>query len=233
MTTLTWPQAIVPATVTWHLEANTATYISPLTRAAQTTEMAGSRWVVDITLPPMQSAAWRTLTAFVARMRGQAGRAYVSPWHSPGSSAPTYGAGLDLTCDSTAKKADSSTPRADERYPTTLGTPVVYGAGQSGGSLVTSGWSPSAYAFKAGDLFHYDTTLGRTLHMVLDDIEADAFGRATLTIEPPIRTAPANAAALTIVNPSCVMRLKDNQAGAVSFQPGRWGRGALSMIETF
>lgn len=233
MTTLTWPAQFVPAGLVWHLEANTGSFVSPLTRAAQTTEIPGARWLADLTLPPQKADSWRAFTAFIARMRGQAGRAYVTPWQAAGSSAPTYTAGLDITVDNAIKKADSSTPRVDETYPVTLGAPVVSGAAQAGGSLITRGWSQACYVFKAGDFFHYDTSAGRTLHMVLDDTVSGGDGTCTLAIEPPIRTAPADGAALTILNPSCVMRLADDQVGAVSLARGAFGTTSLKLIETF
>ncbi len=233
MTTLTWPSAFVPSALTWHLEANTSTFQSPLTRGVQTAELAGARWKAELTLPPMQQAAWRSWVAFLAKMRGQAGRVYVVPWHAPGSSAPTYGAGLDLYCDNTSKKVDASTPLCDAVYPVTLGTPVIDGAAQSGNSIAMRGFTPSCYAFKAGDFFHYNTTAGRTLHMVVEDAITDAWGEVAVTVEPPIRTAPADAAAVTIANPSCVMRVADDANGAPAFTPGLRARVNVSLVESF
>lgn len=233
MAILSWPAAIVPATIDWHLEANTGSFVSPLTRATQTIEMAGARWVAEITLPTMTRDTWRAWTAFAARMRGQAGRVYVKPWHGTGSSAPTFAAGLEISCDSTAKKADSSTPTVDARYPASLGTPLIKGAGQAGATIATDGWAPSAMIFEQGDFFCYDTSAGRTLHMVVEYTEADSSGNATLTVEPPIRTSPADNAALDIATPTCVMRLKDDSVGALSVAPGYFGSVNVSLIETF
>lgn len=233
MTTLTWPAAFVPSALTWHLEANTSTFQSPLTRGVQTAELAGARWTAELTLPPMQQTAWRSWVAFLTRMRGQAGRVYVVPWHAPGSSAPTYGAGLDLYCDSTSKKVDASTPLCDAVFPVTLGSPVIDGASQAGATVAMRGFTPSAYAFKAGDFFHYNTTAGRTLHMVVEDAIASPWGKVAVSVEPPIRTAPADGAAVTIANPSCVMRVKDDSNGAPSFTPGRRARVNVSLVESF
>ena len=233
MTTLTWPSTIIPQTVDWHLEANTGSFVSPLTRAVQTTELAGARWVAELTLPTMARDTWRTWAAFAAKMRGQAGRVYVKPWHGTGSTAPTYGAGLDITVDSTSKKCDSSTPTCDARLPTSLGTPLINGASQTGAAIVTDGWAPSAMIFDVGDFFSYDTTAGRTMHMVVEYTEADSTGAATLNVEPPIRTSPANNAALDITTPTCIMRLKDDSVGGLAVAPGYFGRANVSLIETF
>lgn len=233
MTTLTWPTGITPHTVDWHLEANTGSFVSPLTRAVQTTELAGARWVAEMTLPTMQRDTWRAWAAFAARMRGQAGRVYVKPWHGTGSSAPTFAAGLELTCDSTATRADSTTPTTDARYPASLGTPLINGASQTGADIVTDGWAPSAMIFEQGDFFCYDTTAGRTLHMVVEYTESDINGEATLSVEPPIRTSPADNAALNISTPTCVMRLKDDSVGALSVVPGYYGNVNISLVETF
>lgn len=233
MATLTWPASLEPASLTWHLEPNTGSFTSPLTRFTQTTEMAGARWVADLTIKTMSPARWRAWTAFLAQLRGQSGRVYVSPWHYDGELAPLYAVGTGPTADDTSPTADSTTPTADSGYPSSLGTPVVHGASQAGASLITRGWTPAMPIAAAGSFFHYDTSTGRTLHMVVADVEADASGHATLTIEPPIRTAPADGAALEIAAPSCIMRLESDKDGAPSFMPGIFGSTTVRLIEAF
>lgn len=233
MAILNWPQSIVPASVAWHLQANSASFESPLTRATQTTELAGARWVADLVLPTLKGADVRAWTVFLHSLRGMAGRAYVPPWHAGGVSVPVYPAGSGPTADWTTLRADTTTLTADNAYPTTLGTPVVDGAGQSGAALATRGWTPCTEAARAGDYFSYDTSAGRTLHMVVANVTADRNGRAVLPVEPPLRTAPADAAPLEIANPTCIMRLKDDDSGAPSFSPGRFMTSSVALVEVF
>lgn len=234
MTTLTWPAGFEPQRASWHLEANTSSFVSPLTRFAQTTEIPGARWVCDLTLPPTRTvASQRTWEVFLSKMRGMAGRVYVGPFHYSGEFATTWAAGTGTTADDTSPKADSTTPTADSGYISSLGTPVVQGAAQSGATLYTRGWTPGATIAEAGAYFSYDTSAGRTMHLVTADAQSDGSGYATLSIEPPIRTAPAHEAALEIVAPTCIMRLQDDRAGARNFGPGLEMGLSFGLIEVF
>jgi hypothetical protein len=82
------------------------------------------------------------------------------------------------------------------------GTPLVNGAGQSGSSLITDGWTASTAVLKAGDVI----TVAGVLQLleVAADVTSDGSGNATLAIDPPIAVAssPADNAALTINSPA-------------------------------
>ena len=100
------------------------------------------------------------------------------------------------------------------------GTPVVSGAGQTGSSLVTSGWSNSiANLLNVGDVFTVagvhainpksrQSTGSLQQFVVTAAASSNGSGQATLSIYPPITTAgayqtvdasPANGAAITVV----------------------------------
>lgn len=87
------------------------------------------------------------------------------------------------------------------------GTPVVSGASQTGTTLVTSGWTPStANILRAGDYF----TVNGELKMLVTDAASNGSGVATLTFEPPLRSSPPNAAAITTTKPAAVFKLDDD-----------------------
>lgn len=78
------------------------------------------------------------------------------------------------------------------------GTPLTNGAGQTGASLVTDGWTTSVTGLlKAGDVFtiagvfeinpqNYAST-GRLQHFVVqEDVDSDGSGNATISISPSI-----------------------------------------------
>lgn len=78
---------------------------------------------------------------------------------------------------------------------TGTGGVTVSGAGQTGSSIVTTGWpSSTSNVARAGDLISI-AGLGYTLE-VTDDANSSGVV-ATLKVNPPIWTAPANAAAVT------------------------------------
>jgi len=80
------------------------------------------------------------------------------------------------------------------------GAPLVKGAGQSGSTLVTDGWTPSAYipmgkwiSFTvSGLIFAYRTTAA---------VAANSAGEADLPIRPMLRASPADNAAISF-NPA-------------------------------
>jgi hypothetical protein len=233
MTTLTLPSFIVPNQLTWHLEPNTGVFASPLTRAAQTIELPGARWVCEMGLPSMAPARWRAYTAWIAKMRGQSGRVYVTPPHYLGITAPTW------TPNPSALRADNATVTADssalvnQESRSAWGTPVIDGASQAGDSVRTRGWVNDAQVMAAGDYLSYDTTRGRTLHMVVEDAISDGYGEVSIRVEPPIRTAPADGAVVETQAPSCVMTLQGGMTGAPSFGYGLRVSVNLSLVEVF
>jgi len=85
-----------------------------------------------------------------------------------------------------------------------VGTPVVNGAGQSGYTLATRGWTASA----TGVLLDGDCIqIGYRLHRVTADANADSSGHATLAIWPPLRETPADGATIQTSNCKGIFRL--------------------------
>lgn len=114
---------------------------------------------------------------------------------------------------------------------TPTGTPIVSGAGQNGSVLLTSGWTINTTVLKVGDYFSFPTSRGQELHIVTADVISDGSGVANMFIAPGIRTAPANAAAITVNNPSCIMQLKDDDQAQIIVDPPLIGRMTFDLIE--
>ena len=89
-----------------------------------------------------------------------------------------------------------------------LGSPLVNGAGQTGKSLIVDGWSAlETGLLLPGDYFE----VGGELKMATAQVVSDSSGEATLAFTPPLRTSPADGAALTLVNPKVTMMLADDE----------------------
>jgi hypothetical protein len=87
------------------------------------------------------------------------------------------------------------------------GPPRVNGAGQTGRDLAVEGLPPSLTgAFLPGDFVQIGTKLFR----VLDQVDSDADGQATLTLAPPVRVAPADDAPIIYHSPKGIFRAKSN-----------------------
>lgn len=84
---------------------------------------------------------------------------------------------------------------------TLANTVLVQGAGQTGRSIVTDGWPNSTTVLSAGDY----VTIGDQLLQLTSDVTSNGSGVATLTFEPPIRSAPADNAPVEYKNPYALM----------------------------
>jgi hypothetical protein len=116
MTTLTWPTLTRsgPRDFELTLEANTQTFVSPLSRATQTVEMPGARWLASFTLENLLEADTALLQAFMAKLRGRAGRFTLHNFARP-------------------------VPRG-----TASGSPLVKGGSQTGTALIIDGLAAGA-----------------------------------------------------------------------------------------
>ena len=190
MTILTLPTAPDFSDTRFGLVSNTQTGLeSPLNHTSQFLELPGARWKAEYALPPMSRALAATWVAFLVALRGRAGQFY----------------GFD----------PSVHPRRPRGSALSAGSLQVAGANQTGAILVVDGATPLAVdVFRTGDYLAYDVgSSGRQLHMVTSDATADSSGELSIPIEPPIRTSPAAGQPLILTDPSCVMRLVEDEVG--------------------
>ena len=92
------------------------------------------------------------------------------------------------------------------------GTPLVNGIGQTGQTLITDGWTPSqTNILKNDDYFQLGSGDTATLHSVVNgDVNSDVGGNTTFDFAPKIVTAPADNAAITILDPVGKFRMREN-----------------------
>lgn len=188
----------------WHLEFNTIVHTSPLDKSTESIEMPGAHWVGSVSFNTLNDAQLRVLQVFLDKLRGAAGRFYFSPLTAQlGSLATTGGVTVD-------------------------------GGSQVGTTINTAGWDPSEVGvLKAGDCFSFDTAKGREMKRVQAPVDSDATGKATITFEAPIRTAPADLAAIEIVQPTCMVMLEDDRQGRQSFRAPLFAAAGLKFKEAF
>jgi hypothetical protein len=95
------------------------------------------------------------------------------------------------------------------------GTPVVVNSGSTKTALKTSGWTAS----KTGILLPGDFVgVNGELKQVIDSVDSDSSGDATLTIEPPLRTIPDDDAAITTDKPTATFMLIDDKQASFQYQ---------------
>lgn len=186
MTILAFPTLTkaIPAMLEWSLVSNTQSFDSPLSGAVQTVEMPGARWKAAFSLENLGAADAALVQAFMAKLRGRAGRFYLHNFARP-------------------------TPRG-----TIAGTPLVKGASQTGASLLIDGCTVGT-TLLAGDYFGVNSEL----KLVVADATANGSGEMTLTFEPPLRSSPADNAAITTASPKAVFMLTGDETKWTSRAP--------------
>lgn len=178
---LTFPTSFGFSSFTIGIDHAVAVAESEFTFEAQVQEHQGVAWEISGTLELLNRDQAEEYNAFVAALKGRLGTFVVTP-------------------------AGSGTARG-----VATGTPLVKGAGQTGNTLITDGWTHSVTGIlKAGDFIQLGTGATATLHRVLADVNSDGSGNATFDISPKIVTAPADNAAIVVSNPVGVFRMKDN-----------------------
>ena len=204
MAILTFPPALAGrvTALDWHLQANTQTFTSPLSRATQSAELPGAMWIATLQMAPMREDRWRAWSAWVAQLRGAAGRFRLTPPHA------ALPAGGEVAGSLTVSQIVSSTV------------------------LRVAGLPPSTTSLRTGDLVHVVTGTDRQeLKILVADVETNGSGLALMTFEPPLRRQPAVGAAVVCNGPSAIMRFVDDDQGALSLAAGPKAVTRLSIVE--
>lgn len=152
--------------------------MSPFTGVQQVYAYTGQFWELDISLRPMDREEAEQWITFFMKLRG------------------AYGTFL-------MGDPNGATPRG-----VATGTPLVNGGSQTGDELITDGWTAGVTGIlKAGDYIQLGSAGSARLYKVLDDVNSDGSGNATLNIWPNLRSSPSNNATITVTNCKSNFRL--------------------------
>lgn len=121
-------------------------------------------------------------------------------------------------------------PATADKGGTGLGTGMVNGAGQTGKTLLTKGWTAGqAKLFKAGDYI----TFNNEMKMITADAASDGSGNAVLLITPAIRVSPANSVLIEVDNPYFPARLENDDMSRLQVSSPLIYNATFSIIEDF
>lgn len=156
---------------------------SPFTAKQQIFRYTGQFWEADITLPPMKRDDAEYWISFLLKLNGPFGTFLLGD------------------------------PNGGTARGVATGTPRVNGAGQTGYELITDGWTADTVGIlKAGDYIQIGVDLQTNFYKVLDDVDSDASGNATLSLWPDLRSAYANDTIIYTENTKGLFRLTSSQA---------------------
>jgi len=128
---------------------------------------------------------------------------------------------------SRGKANDFQIPVDPTAQSTAVATPLVNGASQTGRTLATDGWPVSSTVLVAGQF----VTINNQLLQLTENVTSNGSGVATLTFEPPIRTAPSDNAAIEFKNPYCLMYMVEEPT--LSVENGYVYSLSLNLRESF
>ncbi len=158
---------------------------SEFTLSQQAYRFPGSQWKCDLTFPPLNLEKAGMVKAFLLALDGSYGTFL-------------YGDPLAL---------------AMGRIGAGGGSPVADGAGQTGETLNIRGCAENVAGWgKRGDYFQIGTGSLARLYKLIQDVETNSDGKATLNFKPALRYASSDGADVIFDRPMGVMRVSGNVA---------------------
>lgn len=165
---------------------------SPMSFASQVYDWGGVRWRLDFTLPPLHREDAEEWIAFLLALRGRKG---------------TFLAG----------DPSGGTPRGVGG-----GMPLVKGANQTGQTLLIDGAPISTTGWlKKGDYFQLGTGLTSRLYKLIEDVNTNGSGEATLEFLPSLRSPSVDNATVTITNAKGLFRNSESSTAWTADAAGK------------
>lgn len=157
---------------------------SPFTFATQVHAYTGQSWQADVSLPSIRRDLAEDWVAWLISLKGQLGTFYLGD-------------------------PNAATPRGSARDTDTI---KVASAVSSGGTIsINSAPASQTDYLKAGDYMQIGLGVSRQLFKVLNDVDTDGAGAATVDVWPNVRTSIASTTPITVENTKGIFRLSSNE----------------------
>jgi hypothetical protein len=182
VTLVSVPLIASAASVEFNFSDSVAIVVSPYTSQTQAQAWIGAdMWTATVTLPPLSQAQADVWISALMECRGMMNAIQIG---DPMKARPRGNPSGTPTCPSTPVD--------------TFGQPT----------LTTTGWTPG----KVGLLLPGDyLQVGYRLHKVLDIVNSDSSGNASITVWPSLREPPGPTAPIILNNPMGLFRLATNK----------------------
>ena len=180
---LNLPTSIGMASITLKAEHAVTISTSPFTGHQQVLKYPKETWGASISIPPTMKDLAEPWVAFLLSLRGKYGTFYLN---DP----------LRITPQGSARDSHTIT---------------VNGAVSSGSSInLTSNQTSQTGYLKAGDYISTGSGTSTQLFKVLQDVDTDGSGNATLDVWPNVRTSVISGSTITVQSCKGVFRLLEN-----------------------
>lgn len=159
---LTFPTAVGVRKLSWGLKSAVGVSVSPYNYADKVVDLGGKLREAVIELPAMTVANAKLLQSFAMKLNGPEGTFYF-------------------------KDTLGKVPQGNVADSYSGG--LVNGADQTGNQLITDGWATGVTnLFKEGDWI----SIANRLYSILEDVDSDGSGNATLTVWPDVSSPAEN-----------------------------------------
>jgi hypothetical protein len=194
----TIPGVTSPSSIEWNPQEKVGEVDATFGYQSQVWDWMQSMWMGQVSFPPMNRWSSDAWSSFLMEARG--------------------GVNAFMLGDPKA-----AIPKGNPQ-----GTPVINGAGQTGYSLVTNGWTPSKFRLlMVGD----NLQIGNRLYRVLDTVNSDSGGNATINLWPNLRDQPVSGAPLILHNAKGLFRLATSTGNKFSTNVGNYGFTGFAIRE--
>lgn len=230
MVTYPWPSlpGWSPNTFEMRIVPNATTFTSPYTKATQTVDFMGERWMIKFDLPPNNDKILgAALEAFFDRLRGPVN--LISMWNLrrplPQGTLRDGSLGSAQWKNNASANANWVNNVAAAATWSTSG-PVIYAANQLDGTITIA--TAPGKTLLAGDHFG----AGLQLFRVMADAVADSAGRLVVEVLPRVRASLPISTPVVCTSPTANFMLKADGVPVI-WRPGMFDGSSLDLIEAF
>ena len=192
---LTLPTAPAFTTARWSLKRATAMSESPFTGQQQVFDYGFALWTATLTLPPMMREQAANWEAFMMKLHGRKGTFLLG---DPDAKTIQGGANTSATLNGAISVGDFTI------------------------SINTNN-ANMTNVFKAGDYIQIGTAGAAKLYMIVDNATSNSAGIASVNIEPAIKVAASDAAAVDYTAAQGVFRMDSADLGWDTNEVSRYG----------
>jgi hypothetical protein len=174
---------------------------------------SGERWEVDVSLPLMTRDQAEEYKSFFAKLRGKYGTFTI---YVP-SCKTNRGDYQEVTKQLETISGDTLTTISGDNLYTSITTPYAYSGTAGSRTLVITGLKQSTTgALIAGDYIQIGTGSNTRLYKILNTVNSNSNGQATVDIFPALRKTVTDGDDIVFENPKGLFRLSSNVTEFVS-----------------